>query len=139
MSLYDNCYRCAQLIESAYKEIAVQPAPTLRQLRLLDAVMNTVGLSQTQLVAATGIDDATLAVMVRRMCRSGLIRCKRSAKDSRSYRIYPTDYGRRSHTLGAEWRDIANNLLLETLSPTDRQIALGLLNRLAAYSVANRI
>lgn len=139
MTLYDNCYRCAQLIESAYKEIAEQPAPTLRQLWLLDAVVSKSGLSQIQLLAVTRIDDVTLAVMVRRMCRSGLVLRKSSVRVSRFYRIYQTVSGRRLHALGAKWRDVANKLLLQTLSPTERQVDLELLNRLAAFSVANRI
>jgi len=69
---------------------------TPRQLAVLLTVARTAGLSQTGLVAHTGIDRSTLADIVRRMQRKGLLQRRRTKEDARAYAVRLTEEGRRA-------------------------------------------
>jgi MarR family transcriptional regulator, temperature-dependent positive regulator of motility len=68
---------------------------TPRQLAVLMTVAQNEGLSQTGLVDRTGIDRSTLADIVRRMQRKGLLQRRRTKEDARAYAVKLTDEGRR--------------------------------------------
>jgi DNA-binding MarR family transcriptional regulator len=68
---------------------------TPRQLAVLVTVSNNEGLSQTGLVERTGIDRSTLADIVRRMQRKGLLQRRRTKEDARAYAVKLTEEGRR--------------------------------------------
>ena len=68
---------------------------TPRQLAVLVTVAHNEGLSQTGLVDRTGIDRSTLADIVRRLLRKGLLQRRRTKKDARAYAVKLTDEGRR--------------------------------------------
>jgi DNA-binding MarR family transcriptional regulator len=68
---------------------------TPRQLAVLVTVANNEGLSQTGLVDRTGIDRSTLADIVRRMQKKGLLQRRRTKEDARAYAVRLTDEGRR--------------------------------------------
>ena len=51
------------------------------------------GLSQTHLVDRTGIDRSTLADIVRRMLKKGLLQRRRTKEDARAYAVKLTDEG----------------------------------------------
>jgi MarR family transcriptional regulator, temperature-dependent positive regulator of motility len=68
---------------------------TPRQLAVLMAVAQNEGLSQTGLVERTGIDRSTLADIVRRMQRKGLLQRRRTREDARAYSVKLTDEGRK--------------------------------------------
>jgi DNA-binding MarR family transcriptional regulator len=68
---------------------------TPRQLAVLVTVSNNEGLSQTGLVDRTGIDRSTLADIVRRMQRKGLLQRRRTKEDARAYAVKLTDEGRK--------------------------------------------
>jgi len=68
---------------------------TPRQLAVLVTVSLNEGLSQTGLVERTGIDRSTLADIVRRMQRKGLLQRRRTKEDARAYAVKLTDEGRR--------------------------------------------
>jgi len=53
------------------------------------------GLSQTDLVEVTGIDRSTLADIVRRMLKKGLLQRRRTREDARAYAVKLTDEGLR--------------------------------------------
>lgn len=66
---------------------------TPRQFAVLAAVAQHEGLSQTQLVDRTGIDRSTLADIVRRMLRKGLLQRRRTKEDARAYAVKLTEQG----------------------------------------------
>jgi len=66
---------------------------TPRQYAVLVAVSQNEGLSQTQLVDKTGIDRSTLADIVRRMLKKGLLQRRRTKDDARAYSVKLTDEG----------------------------------------------
>jgi DNA-binding MarR family transcriptional regulator len=68
---------------------------TPRQYAVLLTVSHNEGLSQTQLVELTGIDRSTLADVVRRMLKKGLLQRRRTREDARAYSVKLTDEGMR--------------------------------------------
>ena len=68
---------------------------TPRQLAVLMTVAQNEGLSQTAIVDATGIDRSTLADLVRRLSKKGLLQRRRTREDARAYAVKLTDEGRR--------------------------------------------
>lgn len=75
---------------------AVGPdGPTPRQFEVLHVVSKNDGLSQTDLVDATGIDRSTLADMIARMLKKGLLSRSRTKEDARANAVSITASGRR--------------------------------------------
>jgi DNA-binding MarR family transcriptional regulator len=68
---------------------------TLRQLVVLVAVSEREGLNQTELVERTGIDRSTLAEIIPRLLRKGLLHRRRNREDTRAKVLRLTDEGRR--------------------------------------------
>lgn len=69
---------------------------TPRQYAVLVTVSQYEGLSQTNLVEKTGIDRSTLADIVRRMLKKGLLQRRRTKEDARAYAVKLTDEGWRT-------------------------------------------
>ena len=67
---------------------------TARQVIVLDAVESNEGASQTRICEVTGVDRSTLADMIRRLQRQGLIERRRSRADARAYVLKLTEAGR---------------------------------------------
>lgn len=68
---------------------------TPRQYAVLVTVAGNEGLSQTDLVESTGIDRSTLADIVRRMLKKGLLQRRRTREDARAYAVRLTEEGRK--------------------------------------------
>ncbi len=66
---------------------------TPRQYAVLVTVAHNEGLSQTNLVDRTGIDRSTLADIIRRMLKKGLILRRRTKEDARAYAVRLSDEG----------------------------------------------
>ncbi len=66
---------------------------TPRQYAVLLAVSQNEGLSQTHLVEKTGVDRSTLADIVRRMLKKGLLQRRRTKDDARAYAVKLTEEG----------------------------------------------
>ena len=77
-------HRVLQLALDIYSEEAGPDGPTQRQFAVMEAVSAKSGLTQTDLVRATGIDRSTLADLVARMTVKGLLERERSAVDARA-------------------------------------------------------
>ncbi len=69
---------------------------TPRQYAVLITVSQQEGLSQTHLVEKTGIDRSTLADIVRRMLKKGLLQRRRTKEDARAYAVKLTEDGWRA-------------------------------------------
>jgi len=80
---------------------------TPRQYAVLVAVSQNEGVSQTLLVEKTGVDRSTLADIVRRMLKKGLLQRRRTKEDARAYAVKLTDEG---------WR------VLKTADPLARRV-----------------
>ncbi len=86
--------RCQQRAVDLFVEACGAEGPTPRQFALLLCLAQNPGISQTALVARSGIDRSTLAEMLRRMIGRGLAARERAPGDARSYRVTITPAGR---------------------------------------------
>ena len=87
-------HRAAQAVEVIFSKGMSTTDLTARQLAVLVTVAQNEGLSQTGLVDRTGIDRSTLADLVRRLHRKGLLQRRRTKEDARAYAVKLTDEGR---------------------------------------------
>src|SRR5215469_17566675 len=87
-------HRALQRALDVYAETAGPTAVTQRQYAVLSAVAMREGLTQADLVRATGIDRSTLAELVARMLGKGLLARERSNEDGRANTVSLTDKGR---------------------------------------------
>src|SRR5262245_41707252 len=69
-------------VELFVEEVGASLTP--RQFAILIAIAQNPGLTQTDLVSATGVDRSTVGDMVTRLVRRGLIRRRRSGRDQRA-------------------------------------------------------
>jgi DNA-binding MarR family transcriptional regulator len=113
-------HRAGQCAGDIFQSEMAEGDLTPRQFAILLTVANNEGLSQIQLVARTGIDRSTLAEIIRRMIRKGLLQRRRTKHDARAYAVKLTDEGMR---------------ILKTAEPTMRRIDDKIL---AALPTANR-
>ena len=67
---------------------------TPRQFAVLAALETLESASQTQIVEATGIDRSTLADIVKRLVKRGLLNRRRSRSDARAYVVRLTPDGK---------------------------------------------
>ncbi len=88
-------HRAGQVAESIFETEMKHGDLTPRQMAVLVTVAHNEGLSQTGLVERTGIDRSTLADIVRRMQRKGLLQRRRTKEDARAYAVKLTEDGRR--------------------------------------------
>ncbi len=96
---------------------------TLRQFSLLAALDAHEGASQADLVGATGIDRSTLADMVARMEKAGLVKRAESKLDARAKTLSLTPKGRKALDKARPAVQAADNALFAIL-PKARQDAL---------------
>lgn len=86
-------HRALQLALDVYSREVGADGLTQRQFAVLEAVSLRGGLTQTDLVKATGIDRSTLADLVARMTRRGLLSRQRSTLDARAMAVNLTTEG----------------------------------------------
>lgn len=94
---------------------------TPRQLAVLVTVAQNEGLSQTGLVERTGVDRSTMADIVRRLHRKGLLQRRRTRKDARAYAVKLTDEGRRVLRMAEPIARRVDERVLEVLPDRRRQ------------------
>lgn len=90
--------RAQQYAHDLYSSAVGPNGPTPRQYEVLHVVANNEGLSQTDLVRHTGIDRSTLADMIARMMKKGLLSRKRTKEDARANAVSITAAGKRMLT-----------------------------------------
>jgi DNA-binding MarR family transcriptional regulator len=93
---------------------------TLRQTVLLAAIAEAEGASQSDLVMATGIDRSTLAEMMARMEKKGLIARAASAEDGRAKSVKLTRDGRARLDEALPAMRTVDNALLDALARNKR-------------------
>ena len=86
-------HRALQLCLDIYAEESAQSGITQRQYAVLEVVSQRQGLTQTELVQATGIDRSTLADLVSRMTTKGLLEREKSALDARAKAVRISEPG----------------------------------------------
>lgn len=105
---------------------------TQRQFAVLAAVKSNDGLSQTDLVRATGIDRSTVAELVARMTSGGLLARQRAAGDGRINMVRLTDLGRGQLEEAAPKAARADKRLLKLLGGKKREAFVEMLQVLVS-------
>lgn len=113
-------HRAVQAVTEIYQEEMSGHDLTARQFAVLVALVHADGMSQSELVDATGIDRSTMADIVRRMLKKGIIQRKRDKDDARAYEVRVTEEGER---------------LFETIAPIVQRIEDRLLSALKGKRV----
>ena len=93
---------------------------TPRQYAVLVSVSLNEGLSQTDLVAQTGVDRSTLADIVRRMLKKGLLQRRRTKEDARAYAVKLTEEGWRVLRAAEPVVKRVDDRILSALTPKQR-------------------
>jgi DNA-binding MarR family transcriptional regulator len=113
-------HRALQIALDYHAEAAGTEGLTQRQFAVLAAAGASEGLTQSDLVRATGIDRSTLADLVARMIRKGLLERERSATDARANSVRLSDAGRVALADGSGPAAEADAKFLSLLSPKKR-------------------
>ena len=86
-------HRAGQFAGDIFQSEMASGDLTPRQYAVLVTVAHNEGLSQTNLVDRTGIDRSTLADIIRRMLKKGLIQRRRTKEDARAYAVRLSEEG----------------------------------------------
>jgi MarR family transcriptional regulator, temperature-dependent positive regulator of motility len=125
-------HRVAQCATEVFDAQAKNHDFTARQVAVLTTVGQNEGLSQTDIVAGTGIDRSTVADLVRRLKRKGLLERRRIKDDMRTYAVKLTDEGRRALFTIEPLAKKVDELILAALPAKDRQSFMASLQSIAA-------
>jgi len=129
-------HRALQLALDVYTEEAGPDGLTQRQFAVLEAVSAKAGLTQTDLVRATGIDRSTLADLVARMEAKGLVERQRSTLDARAMAVRLTEAGSAALEAMRPRVQSADKRILALLPKGRRETFLTVLTELAAAADA---
>lgn len=127
-------HRAQQFAADRFSEATGGVEITQRQFAVLCAVHANEGLTQTQLVQATGIDRSTLAELVSRMASKGLLLREKAAGDARANAVRFTDDGRALYETVIAGAKAADEAILSALPKNKRASFAEALARIARAS-----
>lgn len=125
--------RAQQYAHDLYSKQVGSSGPTPRQFEVLHVVAQNEGLSQTDLVRHTGIDRSTLADMIARMMKKGLLSRKRTKEDARANAVSITAAGKRMLRSAESSVNKSDNDVLAVLPKTQQS---AFMKSLKAYAEA---
>jgi MarR family transcriptional regulator, temperature-dependent positive regulator of motility len=108
-------HRAGQCAGEIFRAEVQRSELTPRQLAILISIAQNDGENQTVLSERTGVDRSTLADVIRRLQKRGLLQRRRTKNDARAYSVRLTDAGRQ---------------LLQKVEPLARQVDQRLLKAL---------
>jgi DNA-binding MarR family transcriptional regulator len=129
-------HRALQLALDIYAEETGPDGLTQRQFAVLEAVSHKAGLTQTDLVRATGIDRSTLADLVARMTTKGLLDREKSAIDARAKAVRLSTGGEAALEAARPRVEAADKRIMALLPKGKRDGFLELLGELAGEADA---
>ena len=91
--IFHLLHRASQRADDIFAKQVGEIGLTARQFAVLLTVAESTSPSQTDIVRDTGIDRSTVADMVRRMARNGLLQRRRSREDARANILQLTEFG----------------------------------------------
>jgi DNA-binding MarR family transcriptional regulator len=126
-------HRASQLADAVFiRHLPPDADLTPRQFAVLQAVAAKDGLSQTDIMAATGIDRSSTAALVKRLVKHGCLQRRRPRRDARLYAVKLTPAGRKLLAIGAPAARATHDELLARFSGSERQVFLSVLSAIAA-------
>jgi DNA-binding MarR family transcriptional regulator len=129
-------HRALQLALDIYAEETGPDGLTQRQFAVLEAVSHKAGLTQTDLVRATGIDRSTLADLVARMTTKGLLDREKSTLDARAKAVRLSPAGEAALEAARPRVEAADKRIVSLLPKGKRDVFLDLLGELAGEADA---
>lgn len=129
-------HRVLQLALDYHAEASGPAGLTQRQFTVLAAAGASDGVSQSDLVRATGIDRSTLADLVARMISKGLLERERSSTDARANTVRLSEAGRIALVEAGKPASKSDARLLDLLPTKKRETFLKTLATLAAAADA---
>ncbi|HWA01128.1 MAG TPA: MarR family winged helix-turn-helix transcriptional regulator [Caulobacterales bacterium] len=123
--------RALQLADDRFALLAKTSGLTLRQFVVLAAVQAQPGLSQADLVRATSIDRSTLADMMHRMERRGLIIRSQADDDGRANAVRIAPAGTTALQASLTHAKAADAAILDLLSTAKQKALISTLNRIS--------
>ena len=123
-------HRAGQCAGDVFQNEMVDGGLTPRQFAVLHTVAHNEGLSQTNLVERTGIDRSTLADIIRRMLKKGLLQRRRTKEDARAYAVKLTDEGSRMLKSAEPLARRVDDKILAVLTSQERDRFLQDLNKI---------
>jgi DNA-binding MarR family transcriptional regulator len=113
-------HRASQRADNLFANHVGNAQLTPRQFAVLKAVSEADGLSQTAIMAATGIDRSTTAELVRRLVTNGQLQRRRTRRDARLYAVRLTAKGRQTLSVGEPAARAADETLLTSIASQQR-------------------
>jgi DNA-binding MarR family transcriptional regulator len=129
-------HRALQLALDIYAEETGPDGLTQRQFAVLEAVSHKAGLTQTDLVRATGIDRSTLADLVARRTTEGLLDRVKSTIDARAKAVRLSAGGEAALEAARPRVEAADKRIMALLPKGKRDGFLELLGELAGEADA---
>lgn len=126
-------HRAEQLASERFSQL-VGDTITLRQFAVLAAIAEAPGLSQSELVRATGVDRSTLADMMNRMEKRGWVARTASISDARAHSVRLAAAGAQILAAATQHARAADAAILDLLPRTKRKSFLNTLTKLAKLS-----
>jgi DNA-binding MarR family transcriptional regulator len=123
-------HRAQQRAEEVFAASLGDDHVTLRQFAVLAAVAEKAARTQTELVRITGIDRSTLADMMDRLEKKGLVAREKSDTDKRAKVVRLTGKGRARLAEASPHACAADTAILEALPKNKRRSFLGTLEGL---------
>jgi MarR family transcriptional regulator, temperature-dependent positive regulator of motility len=131
-SLLELLHRASQRADHLFAANMGDRALTRGQFAVLSAVSDQDGLSQTDIMVATGIDRSSTAELVRRLVTNGWLRRRRRKGDARTYSVRLTHSGRQMLAIGAPAAKAADKTLFELIPQTDQTLVTNALKFMAS-------
>ncbi|MBC7769179.1 MAG: MarR family transcriptional regulator [Phycisphaerales bacterium] len=126
-------HRAEQLAADRFSQL-VEDKITLRQFAVLAAIGEAPGLSQSDLVRATGVDRSTVGDMMSRMERNRWITRSASEADARAHAVNLAPEGERLLAAAMHHARAADAAILDALPRTKGRTFLNVLTKLAKLS-----
>ena len=123
--------RAEQFAADLFARSDLNDGVTLRQTVLMAAIAEAEGASQSDLVRTTGVDRSTLAEMMARMEKRGLIARAAAAGDGRAKSVRLTGEGRRRLAATLPGMRAVDRALLAALPAAQRAAFQSILSELA--------
>ncbi len=124
-------HRAEQLAADRFTQLVGADNVTLRQFAVLAAIAQSPGLSQSDLVRATGVDRSTMADMMTRMERRGWVTRTASTLDARAHSVRLAPAGEAILAKTTKHARAADTAILDELRPAKRRAFLSTLTKLA--------
>lgn len=125
-------HRAGQRADELFTATMGESELTPRQFAVLKAVARMENPSQTLLVRETGIDRSTIADIVRRLIKKGLLQRRRTSQDARMYAVKLTAAGRDLLEEAEPAARSTEEKLLGVLPATQRNAMLNALSTIVA-------